>query len=308
MSRIVRWPLLASFVVVACGGASEPPRTSPRAAKVASREKPRKNAKPASASSSVDFDGDGFPVTAPSATAVASAKASPDDFKPAAPAVVDRVLFDPTTAHSETIIEVLTLSDSRRDKAEEKRVLDLVFPKRLAKADDCPKKVGGTLEYRRTQGMIAPLVVEWVDGSFSAPKASERLVVIYVGECNAGSNASRQLVVLKVGTSPFRAAGAVVASASILDQGIAALVDMDGDGKSEIILDSNDYFQQHTESARLVRFDGSTLTEVASFGQVMLDTCAYALDGGKKEYTVVHVQQKAGEPKITTERKTQACR
>lgn len=98
----------------------------------------------------------------------------------------------------------------------------------------------------------------------------------------------------------------MIASANLTDHGIVSVVDVDGDGHNEILLDWNNYWQQHRESARLVRFDGSTLTEVASFGQVLLDNCGL---GGDLTYTVIHATvQKGSSPKFTRVEKTGTCR
>jgi hypothetical protein len=301
MSRIVRWPLLASFVVVACGGASEPPRTSPRAAKVASREKPRKNAKPASASSSVDFDGDGFPVTAPSATAVASAKASPDDFKPAVPAPPkkrDFIVLDPTQPRDAPL-------GSRVAKSEETRILDLVYGKGKYLSDykQCPAKVGGNVESRRVRGFFNPVVAQVIGGAFTKAGASESLVYICNRECNSQGSMSNQVVVLE-GDAVKANVNVPTYWTGIGWSTIDAVFDLDGDGRSEFIRTVTDNNQGERTAAEIMRVDGSKLATIQSF-QILNNACPWA---DSIEYSIVHVVHEPGAtPAINLEKRTKPC-
>jgi hypothetical protein len=296
-------PILA-LTVVSCGDPSPPPARSPNPAKVAARKKPPKTPKPAGSSSSVAFDSDGFPVTAPSATAVAWPKASPDDFKPAEPAEPaaprrrDFVVLDPSQPRDAPI-------GSKVAKSEETRILDLVFGKGkyLSGYDQCPKTVGGDVASRRARGFFAPSVGQSIPGAFTKAGASETLAYVCNGECNAQGSVSFQVVVLE-GDAVKASVNVPTYWTGIGWSTIGAVFDLDGDGRSEFIRTVTDNNQGERTAAEVMRVDGSKLATIQSF-QILNNACPW---GDSIEYSIVRVVQEAGAtPVLKLDKKTKPC-
>lgn len=197
---------------------------------------------------------------------------------------LESVLFDNATttdAHVTTTV----------DKTESARVLKLLFPKFLADDKRCgnPK----TLKDARDRGQFVPRVSEVATGSFTEARATQKLYNIFVGECgatHADNYGTSLLVVVQGGAVISRAEGAGGDS-------ISKVVDVDGDGKNELVLTSGVSAQgTMVSTARLSRFDGQRLVAVSDFGEVYSGNCAGAFEPKEEEVTSVVASFVVGKP------------
>lgn len=259
----------------ACGGASREAEVPATPIPVETRSAPSKSEPSAAVSSR--------PSVAPSASTTASAPPKPRSV----------VVYDPT---SPSTVPVLS------DQKEQARLLGIIFggTKRLAAGTECPKKVGGSLADRRAKGMFAPVVVTIAKGSFTKPKAVEQLAVVANLECNAGEQATYEVVVLESDKVTVREH-----LENLNGLGLSAVLDVDGDEQHEFVLTTDRMWQGHSQSAAVMRIEGGHLKTLLPWSGVLSDTCLWQ---GSLEYDVIKAQVvPGGAPKYSTEKGTKTC-
>jgi len=193
--------------------------------------------------------------------------------------------------------------------AEQKRVLDKVFAgkKYLARKTACTIGIGdGTLDSAVERGQFAPSVGQGADGAFVSPGVAEKLFLVSVGECNAShadSWGTNRLVVLR--------GDDVVADIPVNGgQSLSRVVDLDGDGRAELLVTSGFTNQgSSVRSARVIRVEPSKVSEVESFGTVYEGNCANQLGDAKEEkYSIIRAQTCQGHaPEFTVQEKKGPC-
>jgi hypothetical protein len=157
--------------------------------------------------------------------------------------------------------------------AEANRVLTHIFPRFLKRYEDCSSD-GWTepgLEGARSSGHFVPWVTAKAEGSFTRAGAHETVYDVMVRECGAShaeSWGTRLFVVFD--------AGLVVARVSESgDARITRVVDVDADGRDEVVIVGGFSNQGWTtSSALLARIEPTKLTEVEDFGEVYESDCA----------------------------------
>jgi hypothetical protein len=166
--------------------------------------------------------------------------------------------------------------------AEQKRVIDALFPgKHLTSGEQCRQVEALSMspEAQRASGYFIPSVVEAVAGAFTAPRTSETLYLVRVGECYAPHSEQWGKSVLAVLRGNTIVSRVPIPNATTR---ILLTSDLDGDGRDEILLASGDGGQgSYWESAWVVRMDASRLTVVKDWTQVVYAQCT-AEPGGEK--------------------------
>lgn len=189
-------------------------------------------------------------------------------------------------------------------KAEEQQLLRKVFPKFLSDPGQC-SGASTSLQDARARGDIVSRVLSVATGSFTATNATQKLYLVFVGECgatHADNFGSNMLVVTE--------ANAVRARISIAGgTSIYSLVDLEGDGRSEVVLTSGFANQGGlVEAASLVRVEPSGLVTLRDFGEVMESNCASIDDTKASEVSVIRALTKVGSsPEFRVEKRTERC-
>jgi len=208
----------------------------------------------------------------------------------AAPPAGDVILFNPSASSTDPSVKTLVGRD-KLAPAESRRILDAVFGGRYLTSEHQCQGVGPSLASSRQAGDFTPSVLEQARGSFTAPQRTQTLYLITDGECgatHADNWGSITLAVLE--------AGAVVAG-TIIDGGssIRRVVDIDGDGRNEVVLTSGFANQGSVvESARLVRMETTGLTVIHDFGQIFTSNCDGGLEPRAQTISVVHAMTAPG--------------
>lgn len=218
----------------------------------------------------------------PSSTAIVPTIAS------APPPTVEReVLIYGDTASTDPKIETVP-------QAEQSRILRRVFPKYLTDAQKCSPNITSIDDSRR-RGEMVPRVVSAASGSFTAAGVSQRLYVIFVGECGAthADNFGSGLVVTFQND-------AIVARATISgSSAIQHLFDLDGDGRLELLITSG--FMNYgamTMSASLEQVGATSLTTLKDFGEVMASNCAGAFETKEEQVSTIRALTSPGHAPI----------
>lgn len=158
--------------------------------------------------------------------------------------------------------------------AEERRLLEQVFPRRLGSSDECAPGAEPSneedLAAQRAAGQMAPDLYETVRGSFTAPGRDETLHLVAVNECGdmprALGQGTTQLVI--------RGGGRVVVSLNGFYGNVVAVRDVDGDRSDELLMKTGGFGQGVLEEyARVVSFAGGQERTVHDFGEVFIDSC-----------------------------------
>jgi hypothetical protein len=146
-------------------------------------------------------------------------------------------------------------------------LLAVLFPRSLPSVDRCPDQVASAAQ-ARAEGWLVPRVAHQASGSFSGPGLREQLVDVRVGECGATHAegwGSRRLVLWADGRvrldveAPGRLAG---------------VVDLEGDGVSEILLENGGTAQGLTTSRlKVARIEGQGVKILADLGVVYEGNC-----------------------------------
>jgi hypothetical protein len=182
--------------------------------------------------------------------------------------------------------------------------LTLLFPKFLSDEKKCAGNPR-TLKDARDRGQFVPRVTEVATGAFTEPRSTQKLYNVFVGECgatHADNYGTALLVVVQ--------ADAVVARVEAGGgDSIAKLFDIDGDGKNEFLVTSSFTGQGSvTVTAVLSRFEGSRLSDVASFGEVLSGNCAGPLEPKEEEVTTVTAVVLPGKsPTFRSAKKKRPC-
>jgi hypothetical protein len=227
----------------------------------------------------------------------------------------DIVVFNPSVSATSPSVSWL-VGHAALTPAESKRILDAVFGGRyLDRLLDCPPAAcGGRPACRepefadqRRAGSFAPSIFQAAAGSFTAPQRSQTLYLIQNEECGLTPIYAPGTVTLAVVEH-----GVVVARALVEDghSAIESVADLDGDGRSEVVLTAGFSNQGSSfESAQLVRMDASALAVVHDFGRVMESNCLGALVGPPKQtYSVVHAVRAPGTAlTFRLEKRTEPC-
>lgn len=158
--------------------------------------------------------------------------------------------------------------------AEEQRLLDATFRRRLRTSDQCAPGAEPSSEEDlaglREAGQIAPSVYESVRGSFTAPGREETLHLVAVGECGDMPR------VLGTGTTQLvvRAGGKNVVSINGFYGNVVAVRDVDGDGADELLMKLSGFGQGVLEeSATVVSLLGGRYRSLHDFESVFVDSC-----------------------------------
>lgn len=258
------------------------------------------------------------PQPAPSAVAGPASPASPPTpaRKPVAAPPTTRPLSPATLPMPAARPRVVLVYDAGSDKhdprvldrvanAEANKLIARLYPKHLSKQSQCHIGEGGSLEQARTSGNFVPSVVSAVDGSFTAARRKQRLYLVFVGECgavHADNWGSDELVVTENGKVIERF---LTSGSSSIDR----VLDLDGDGRDELVFGGGFTGQGVTESSdSLVNVGAGSLQVIKDFGQVLEDECASMLDPKHVEYSVVWATVVPGrQPQFRVEKKTRAC-
>lgn len=189
----------------------------------------------------------------------------------------------------------------RGDRAGEQALLRRAFPRFLASADQCPVDAGPAEKSFR-EGLFVPTIVTRLTGAFSAPGASEEVLGVSAGECgatHAENFGSRRLLVMR--------GGQLVASAASAGLPTAA-VDIDGDGRSELLIESGGTGQGVTVvSLAVARVEGDRLVVLRDLGTVREDTCAAPSPDGD-EVTRVRALSRGGAVEYEFTKEKRPCR
>jgi hypothetical protein len=149
-------------------------------------------------------------------------------------------------------------------------------------------------------GQFVPRVRSRLYGSFTQRGVPETLYVISVGECHAFGG-GRSLVIAVVNDGGV---GADVVD-GVVD--VARTVDLDGDGRMELVLTGSGLAQGVVEeSAEVVRLGAEGLTTVEDLGVVSVDTCLSDLPSREKRLTTV--TGCGAPPRFSKDERTSACR
>jgi hypothetical protein len=162
-------------------------------------------------------------------------------------------------------------------------VLSRLFPRSLPGADRCPE-APGTLEQARAQGWIVPQVASHAEGAFSRAGAAELLLAVRVGECGATHAegwGTRRLVLW---------AGEQVVQEAELQGRLAGAGDLDGDGRSELLIERGGTNQGiTTTSLQVARLTPQGLAVVAELGVVYEGSCGAQKPEGEEVSLVTAV-------------------
>ena len=158
-----------------------------------------------------------------------------------------------------------------------------------------------SLEQARAAGQFRPVVGDAIAGAFTAPGASELLVLVHVGECYASAeqrHGTRRFVVLR-GETPV-----LNVETGVTD--LEGAKDLDLDGTLEVLTVADATKQGLVEKqAMLFSFAGGKATQLEHFGPVFEDTCATQTPSGVKS-TVIRVLPGA-KPEFRLDESRSAC-
>ena len=187
------------------------------------------------------------------------------------------------------------------DRIADQALLKKAFGKFLTGPDQCPADAGPTEKAFR-EGFFVPSITSRVTGAFSAPGASEEVLGVSSGECGAthaeGFGSTRLLV---------RRGDQVVLN-TVAKGSVAATVDVDGDGRSELLLESGGTGQGVVVvSLVLARLEGDRLTVLRDFGVVREDTCGAPSPDGD-EVTSIKALGRGGQVDYELTREKRPCK
>jgi hypothetical protein len=162
-------------------------------------------------------------------------------------------------------------------------VLSRLFPRMLSGTDRCPE-APGTLEQARAQGWIVPQVASHAEGAFSRAGAAELLLAVRVGECGATHAegwGTRRLVLWS---------GDQVVQEVEVQGRLAGAGDLDGDGRSELLIERGGTNQGiTTTSLQVARLTPQGLVVVAELGVVYEGSCGAQKPEGEEVSLVTAV-------------------
>lgn len=181
------------------------------------------------------------------------------------------------------------------------KLLHTLFPEYLANRERCPEDPG-TLEQARMRGFIVPSIESTQVGSFSRAGISEQLFTVSVGECGAthaegwGSN---RLVVWSDGkvTQNIQLSGA-----------LSGAVDLDGDGRAEILIEGGGANQGITIVNLIVaRLDLHGISTIANLGIVHEESCG-SLQPEGVEVSLVTAVRRGGKVDFDLRKEKRPCK
>lgn len=218
--------------------------------------------------------------------------------RPPLPSIADSpgeiVLYDPETTSEKSGVPPHGLPansnvvwSDKLTEEERKRVVDTLFPDKHLDEEPCPEQAQFmSLQDRRASGYFHPDVGQAVSGAFTAPAMDEKLYLVLVGECEA-----RHYPDLWGSTVLAVFRGAALVSRVALSDAMTRILftsDLDGDGRDEILLASDEGRQgSYHESAAVVRIDASHLTVVKKWTTVVDAECQEG--PGREKSSVVYV-------------------
>jgi hypothetical protein len=168
-------------------------------------------------------------------------------------------------------------------------VLSKVFRKYLTDARRCNPNFSGNgsddfLKAARNAGQIAPLIIDSVTGSFTAPGQTQTAYLISVSECGAShaDNFGSDRVAI------FNGQQLVADLDADFKSSFVRKIDLNGDGVDELLMSSG-YMNQGTltETAALVNFLGAKWNVVEDFQTVTEDSCASGFPGSSAKASVI---------------------
>lgn len=185
----------------------------------------------------------------------------------------------------------------------EQLVLDVVSQTHKAKREDCQGAAEMTLRVRAS-----------ATGSFTAPATRQVAYVLASAACGApDAIETAHLVVVEGDKLVMHASGArnaaPDASPSFFGTDVRAVVDLDQDGVSELLVTSSDASEKGVEeSARLYSVAGGQLKALGQFPGVYVDGCA-AGPQGQAQAQVIHYRAgpKDGASRFSTEAYQAPC-
>lgn len=238
--------------------------------------------------------GGGEASAAPSSSPSASAPATASDV----------ILYNPSVSVTDPRVRRLVGHD-KLASAEGKRILDAVFGGNYLTDQSQCRGVAADLAGARRAGDLVPSVSEAATGSFTTARTTQTLLVIQDGECGASHADNWGSITLAV----FN--GNTVVARTIVDGGrsIERVVDVDGDGRDEILLTAGAMNQGLiAESAQLAHVDPTGLTVIKDFGQVLYSSCGGGSGPETQTYSIIHAVTKPGAAvEFRLERRTEAC-
>jgi len=218
-------------------------------------------------------------------------------------AAQDVIIYDPSATPSPRV-KWLVARD-RLPRAERKQILDRLLRRYLNDAKQCTYNTND-LARSREAGDFVPEPAEVATGAFTAARAFQKLYLVTNGECGASHADNFGSVTLAV----FEGDTVVAQANTWGGSAIQDVMDLDGDGKSEILLSSGFTNMGETmESVKLVRFEGTDIVTVKDFGKGYEDECGTGGNGAKtRRYTVIRAVVRPGAPiKFGRESKHDSC-
>lgn len=214
--------------------------------------------------------------------------------RPSGTAIVPPVASARPTVEREIVIyDDTTSTDPKIEtvpQAEQSRILRKLFPKYLTDAKQCSPNITSIDDSRR-RGEMVPRVVSAASGSFTAAGVSQRLYLVFVGECGAShaDNFGSGLVVTFQNDAIV--ARAVISGSSSIER----LFDLDGDGRLELLITSGFMNQgAMTMSASLDQVGATSLTTLKDFGEVLTSNCAGAFEPKQQEVSIIRALTSPG--------------
>lgn len=176
----------------------------------------------------------------------------------------------------------------RFSAARSTEIIAPLFPKRLASRSKCGA-AKPTLEDARKNGEVVPVVLAEIEGSFTQSGAQQVLDLVAVNECGA-----------PIGTTAF----AVFEGTKLVSHGafpvdaiIASKVDLDNDGRDELVLAYQwDNQGTHGVTAKLGRIDDGSLDVTRTLGEVFRDACPSTAEPKQRVAGRVVLLEVAGRP------------
>jgi hypothetical protein len=230
---------------------------------------------------------------------VAPAVSAPDGAVPAAPTGSAPPAVSGTLVYGWDGVPAPFAPETRVNAATAADVIRQVFPLALPGPDRCPDNPP-PLSQARARGTVAPRVERMRAGSFSAPGASEMLFDVAVRECGAthADNWGTHRLVLLGG-------GKIISDLPLAGR-LAGSVDLDGDGRHEILVQGSGTGQGVTAvTLTVARLEPSGLVTVKDLGVVYEGTCG-SRDPDGEEVTLVSVSP--GRLDFTARKAQRACR
>ena len=182
-----------------------------------------------------------------------------------------------------------TTTPSKITPATQKFVLSKVFRRYLTDEHKCNPNFAGNgmddyLKAARNAGQIVPVIVDSVNGSFTASGQAQTLYVISVSECNAShaDNFGTKRVAIFSGQQ-------LVADLDVdFRSTIEKKLDLNLDGIDELLMSSGDMAQGTLiEMASLLSFENGRVKVVEDFGTVTEDSCASGFPGSSAKGSVI---------------------